>query len=409
MLSTSSNNLIGTGSGGLVHGVNGNIVGVNDPMLAPLADYGGLTRTRIPLSNSPVRDKGNNLLAKLPFEGTDLKFDQRDEGVERADEGFRRTLDSDGNGSPIVDIGATELSRFVKVVDVEIVSNKLASYDVPGTGEQIRTVPQGTSSNGIRISFNRPVNLQPGDLSVTGSPGAATCTGCGPSTFSATWSYGSQVFALGKKTLTLSNVEFGTQALNGEWNDPNCECDVGDIFPSGDNSNGGAFIFSFTILPADVDRDNRVQFSDFVVLANNFDFPMPSLVTLHDADIDLDGQVQFSDYVIIANTFGTDLSCGCGGTSAMLAGDGSGVVIDSSQAQRQHDLALFYQLKATNPSLQVLAMGVSLLEKTWEMTGAKEDWLTIEEDLLNQMTGLDQELRTLDRQLRQASNLRRVQ
>jgi len=39
-----ANNLIGTGgSGGLVNGVNGNLVGVTDPGLAPLGDYGGPT------------------------------------------------------------------------------------------------------------------------------------------------------------------------------------------------------------------------------------------------------------------------------------------------------------------------------------------------------------------------------
>src|SRR5262249_9875628 len=56
-----SNNLIGAGgSGGLMDGVNGNIVGVADPRLAPLGDYGGPTRTMPPLPGSRALDAGRS-------------------------------------------------------------------------------------------------------------------------------------------------------------------------------------------------------------------------------------------------------------------------------------------------------------------------------------------------------------
>jgi hypothetical protein len=56
-----SNNLIGTGgSGGLINGVNGNIVGVADPGLAPLADNGGPTQTMALLPGSPAIDAGTS-------------------------------------------------------------------------------------------------------------------------------------------------------------------------------------------------------------------------------------------------------------------------------------------------------------------------------------------------------------
>ena len=59
-----SNNLIGTGgSGGLVNGVNGNIVGVANPLLAPLGNYGGPTQTIALLPGSPAIDAGSNALA----------------------------------------------------------------------------------------------------------------------------------------------------------------------------------------------------------------------------------------------------------------------------------------------------------------------------------------------------------
>jgi hypothetical protein len=57
---SSSYNLIGTGgSGGLVDGVNHNLVGVTDPGLAPLGDYGGPTQTISLLPGSPALNAGD--------------------------------------------------------------------------------------------------------------------------------------------------------------------------------------------------------------------------------------------------------------------------------------------------------------------------------------------------------------
>jgi len=56
----SSHNLIG--AGGLTNGVNGNIVGVTNPNLAPLGAYGGLTPTMVPLPGSRAIDAGSNSL-----------------------------------------------------------------------------------------------------------------------------------------------------------------------------------------------------------------------------------------------------------------------------------------------------------------------------------------------------------
>jgi hypothetical protein len=58
------NNLIGTGgNGGLADGVRGNRVGVSNPRLAPLGDYGGPTQTIALLPGSPAIDAGSNALA----------------------------------------------------------------------------------------------------------------------------------------------------------------------------------------------------------------------------------------------------------------------------------------------------------------------------------------------------------
>ncbi|HZK79968.1 MAG TPA: choice-of-anchor Q domain-containing protein, partial [Humisphaera sp.] len=66
-------NLIGAGgSGGLANGVNGNIVGAINPLLAPLANNGGPTETAALLAGSPAAGAGSKAL--LP---SGLTTDQR--------------------------------------------------------------------------------------------------------------------------------------------------------------------------------------------------------------------------------------------------------------------------------------------------------------------------------------------
>ncbi len=74
---TSAYNLIGTGgTGELVNGVNGNIVGVANPELGTLADNGGPTQTIALLTGSPAINSGSNALA-LDASGNALSCDQR--------------------------------------------------------------------------------------------------------------------------------------------------------------------------------------------------------------------------------------------------------------------------------------------------------------------------------------------
>ncbi len=89
---SSSHNLIGIGgSGGLVNGVNGNLVGVADPRLGPLADNGGPTMTMALLPGSPAINAGDNALVPAG-----VTTDQRGAGFARISVGT-------------VDIGAFEL------------------------------------------------------------------------------------------------------------------------------------------------------------------------------------------------------------------------------------------------------------------------------------------------------------
>lgn len=95
------NNLIGDigNATGVVHGTNGNIVGggsaaVIDPLLGPLSDNGGTTKSFALLPNSYAVDAGNNTGA--------LTTDQR---------GLPRVIDGNFDGTVTIDIGAYELQR----------------------------------------------------------------------------------------------------------------------------------------------------------------------------------------------------------------------------------------------------------------------------------------------------------
>ena len=101
----SSYNLIGNaaGSGGLIDGHDGNIVGVADLLwLAPLGDYGGTTQTHALLPGNPAINQGDNARAVDPWERP-LTTDQRGAGRARVVGGA-------------VDIGAFEVQTIVSTL-----------------------------------------------------------------------------------------------------------------------------------------------------------------------------------------------------------------------------------------------------------------------------------------------------
>src|SRR5262249_59941464 len=71
-----------------------------DPRLGPLAHNGGPTQTHALRPGSPAIDKGDNG-ATDPVTGKPLTTDQRGFG-------FPRKKDGNGDGQPVIDIGAFE-------------------------------------------------------------------------------------------------------------------------------------------------------------------------------------------------------------------------------------------------------------------------------------------------------------
>jgi CSLREA domain-containing protein/uncharacterized repeat protein (TIGR01451 family) len=174
---SSSFNLIGTG-GGLSNGINGNLVGINDPLLAPLSNYGGEQLTRALLPGSPAINAGSNGLA--------TNADQR--GVARPQQGT-------------VDIGAFESQGFVLsllsgtpqtapvnapfalplVVGVapnfagEPVDGGQVTYSAPGAGASA-TLSSPATISASQASATATANGIVGSYSVTAAASGATGT-----------------------------------------------------------------------------------------------------------------------------------------------------------------------------------------------------------------------------------------
>lgn len=145
-------NLIGDigSASGLIDGQMNDLVGdsastgVIDPLLGPLANYGGPTPTHSPLAGSPLIDAGDNSAVRTN--------DQR---------GVRRILDGDQNHTEIVDIGAVEF------FDGFWVDSTADSVDVnPGDGQALdalgRTTLRAAVMEANALGGDRTILLEAG-------------------------------------------------------------------------------------------------------------------------------------------------------------------------------------------------------------------------------------------------------
>ncbi len=186
--STSAYNLIGIGgSGGLVNGVNGNLVGIANPGLDPngLQNNGGPTQTIALLPGSPAIDTGSNALAVDPTTGLPLITDQRGTG-------FARIV------GKAVDIGAYEFGAGTYVV----VTTQPPASVTAGTRFGLTVTAEDESGN-VLSSFNGTVTV-----ALDNNPGGATLGG----TMSVTAQNGVATFS----DLTLNKTGTGyTLLLSG--------------------------------------------------------------------------------------------------------------------------------------------------------------------------------------------------
>ncbi|WP_261344243.1 Calx-beta domain-containing protein [Stieleria varia] len=251
-------------AGGIIDGVNGNIVGA-DPRLGPLADNGGNSFTHKPLPGSALIDVGDENFTQPP------DIDQR--GV-----GFSRVRNAR------LDIGAVEVQDVVppapapRIVDVGVGSTSWNqafrdAIDADGQGmmltgsnDQLRDVPF-INADQIFVRFDQPIaptdggQWLPDDIQLIGSP-----------TLGHTYSFSDVEFLSGSNTLVLtidgmlvadklllhinaSRVMGLDQSLDGEW-----ATDQSD--PSGDGAAGGDFNFRFDVLPGNFNNDLLTNTTD---------------------------------------------------------------------------------------------------------------------------------------------------
>jgi hypothetical protein len=279
----------------------------DDPMLGPLADNGGLTRTHRPSTGSAAIDAGSNPLAVIPFTSDPLETDQRGQGFPRPFD----VLGVPGSGQGPVDIGAYEIS-LPKVIDVRLDNpdweREAFSYaELVAAGRQLRPIPVNNVTQ-IQILFSEPVMKQtPGGTRTTiGSAdgnalmiltrtvrnvnGSTTTQDVAAAGFSyddatqtATWTYSGLVdgkYAIHLKTgnSPLFIVDAQGNPLDGDWiNDTQTPDNLDDQAPRpflvGDGmvgSEGNEFRFHFAVLSADFTNNGAVGGEDFAIWQNHY-------------------------------------------------------------------------------------------------------------------------------------------
>jgi hypothetical protein len=151
--SASAFNLIGTGSGGLVNGSNGNLVGVASPLLGTLANNGGPTKTIALLAGSPAIGAGSSSIAGVTVPTVDQRGIARPSNA--VDIGAYQTVPS-GNissGSKIAQTSSSATISFaVPTVGASAVKPAFSTTKIVGSK---KAVPNGGSAT----KFHKPRKL----------------------------------------------------------------------------------------------------------------------------------------------------------------------------------------------------------------------------------------------------------
>jgi Bacterial Ig-like domain (group 3) len=188
---TGSNNLIGAGgSGGIQGGVDGNVIGVGDPLLAPLGNYGGTTETMALLPGSPALGKGAAISGITTDQrGEPLDSPQPDIGAFQS-QGFTLTAVAGSNPQSVA-----AGDNFANPLAVTVVAKDSLE---PVAGGVI-TFTATPASNGASVNLS-------GTTATIGSNGVAQVTGMANST---TGSYSVAASSAGVATpfeFSLTNI-----------------------------------------------------------------------------------------------------------------------------------------------------------------------------------------------------------
>ena len=252
-LKSLGHNLSSDGSGNLT--ATGDLPNTN-PLLGPLADNGGPTRTHALLPGSPAIDAGDN------------------NGAPAGDErGSPRIVDGNGDGTAVADIGAFEAQAVTPVTLVAAVSRRThgtaGTFDID-VARSAAVEPRVGGPTRLLVTFNQPIRRVTGTLAdVSLSSGAVSAlTVAGP-----------------LLTIDLSHVT-NAQAL-------------AVAFPGIKGSNGPATAsrLCFGVLAGDVNEDARNSLSDMVGIRDRLNQRAQADNCRY--DVNADGVLNLGDLIVV--------------------------------------------------------------------------------------------------------------
>jgi hypothetical protein len=139
-----------------------------------------------------------------------------------------------------------------------------------------------------------------------------------------------------------------------------------DVFPSGNGTAGGDFIFRVTILPGDVNRDNVVNITDLNTTVNNSGLTPANWTQ---GEMTGDNLVNLTDKNLVSNNFARNYTTWPGGGMFMMSG-GGGVGETGEEAMRQALLDYYFARlanpKACDPYAGLLGSSVLGDESWWD-------------------------------------------
>lgn len=220
-----------------------------------------------------------------------------------------------------------------------------------GGGRQLRSIPIGGADT-ITLKFSEDVDVNQNDIGLYGVRSDTDYSSeldivhfhYDEVSFVATWTFDNDntpltawQFPADQYEMTLSGVtDFDAiEALDGDWDNPDSFSQSGQssVFPSGNGTAGENFVFFFTILPGDVNRDNTVGAADSAILFANW-APSATGKDWNSGDFTGDGAVGAADSALL---FGNWNPSGAGWTewpgqgSMQMASDGGPQLTDSAR------------------------------------------------------------------------------
>jgi hypothetical protein len=188
-----------------------------------------------------------------------------------------------------------------------------SGYPIPTGASQLTDLPW-INLNQVNITFNQPVNIAQGDLTLNGVkvPNYTVSNfSYNATTFTATWTLGSFIGA-DKLALDLSGTGTNAvtaasngEALDGTWTNG------GSTFPSGHNAPGTDFNFDLNVLPGDViQTGGPVTILDLISVRDAQSTSPASSVYSAFYDVDGSGNINILDVVDVRNLQLTSLPTG---------------------------------------------------------------------------------------------------